>query len=90
MTARVELYRDDSENRAWRWRYRASNGRVLANGGQGYSRRVDCLAGCASVLGGEWIANPGHWTDGNTGLIASPVDDARIIPVRDLTAKATS
>ena len=33
---KVEFYRDDQDK--WRWRYRAANGRILADSGQGYSR----------------------------------------------------
>lgn len=37
----IELYRDRQQQH--RWRLRASNGRVLANCGEGYRRRIDCL-----------------------------------------------
>src|SRR4051812_969048 len=36
----------------WRWRF-VKNGRTMADGGQSYSRRIDCLTGCAKVLGGD-------------------------------------
>ena len=36
-TAKLELYRDG--RREWRWRLRASNGRILADSGEGYRRR---------------------------------------------------
>ena len=49
MTDRIEIYR--SRLRRWRWRYRAANGHVLADSGQGYSRRIDALNGAAVVTG---------------------------------------
>lgn len=35
--AKLELYRD--AGRDWRWRLKASNGRILADSGEGYRRR---------------------------------------------------
>ena len=35
----------------WRWRYTASNGRILADSGQGYSRRADAVRGACRVAG---------------------------------------
>lgn len=29
----------------WRWRLLAGNGRIIADSGQGYSRKKDCLHG---------------------------------------------
>jgi len=48
--AKLELYRD--KRREWRWRLRASNGRILADSGEGYRRRASMLRGieCARVL----------------------------------------
>ena len=34
---KFHLYRD--ANREWRWRLKASNGRVLADSGEGYKRK---------------------------------------------------
>lgn len=31
----------------WHWRVRASNGRIVADSGQGYSRLADCKRGAA-------------------------------------------
>lgn len=39
----AELYRDS--RREWRWRLRASNGRILATSSEGYRRKDDCLNG---------------------------------------------
>ena len=40
---KAELYKD-ADNR-WRWRILARNGKVLADSGQSYSRRIDCHRG---------------------------------------------
>lgn len=37
---RYEIYEDSRGE--WRWRLRAANGRVIADGGEGYSRRDSC------------------------------------------------
>ena len=39
--AKLQIYRDG--RREWRWRLRASNGRVVADSGEGYRRRVSAL-----------------------------------------------
>ena len=44
----IALYRAPD---GWRWRYTASNGRILADSGQGYSRRVDAVRGACRVAG---------------------------------------
>ena len=44
----ITLYRAPD---GWRWRYTASNGRVLADSGQGYSRRMDAVRGACRVAG---------------------------------------
>ena len=44
----ITLYRAPD---GWRWRYTASNGRILADSGQGYSRRVDAVRGACRVVG---------------------------------------
>jgi uncharacterized protein YegP (UPF0339 family) len=41
VSGHIEVYRDHKGD--WRWRRVAENGRVLADGGQGYSRRIDLL-----------------------------------------------
>lgn len=38
--------------RGLRWRFVASNGRTLAHGGQGYTRRIDMTAALCMVTGG--------------------------------------
>ena len=48
--AKLEIYRDGRSK--WRWRLRASNGRIVADSGEGYRRRASLLRGieCARVL----------------------------------------
>lgn len=41
------VYRDSSLQ--WRWRLYASNGRIIADSGEGYVNKVDCYAGIALV-----------------------------------------
>ncbi len=41
--ATFELYRD--QDRQFRWRLRAGNGRIIADSGEGYVRRIDCEHG---------------------------------------------
>lgn len=36
----VELYRDKQKQH--RWRLKATNGRLMADCGEGYRRRIDC------------------------------------------------
>lgn len=38
-----EIYQD--KRGEWRWRLRHSNGRIMADSGEGYSRRSDCRKG---------------------------------------------
>ena len=40
---RFEMYRDAGGE--WRWRLRHQNGQVMAESGEGYSRRDDCEHG---------------------------------------------
>ena len=49
-TAKLEIYRD--AKREWRWRLRASNGRIVADSGEGYRRRASMRRGieCARVM----------------------------------------
>ena len=39
--AKLEIYRDGRGE--WRWRLRASNGRIVADSGEGYQRRASAL-----------------------------------------------
>lgn len=61
----------------YRWTLVADNGSKLANGGQGYSRRVDMEAAIEKALGGVWDG-PDFWRD-------TRVDGADDIRVEDRT-----
>jgi uncharacterized protein YegP (UPF0339 family) len=110
MSARVEAYREreqvgpfahdgsdwDNPTRPgkWRWRF-ISNGRIMADSGQGYSRRIDALTGCATVLGGTLMSNAAvdlprdEWI--NRMVWLSPDEErAESVPIVDLTREATS
>ena len=43
------VYRDRVGD--WRWHLKAANGRIIADSGEGYANRADCLAGIALVKG---------------------------------------
>ena len=45
--ATFEVYLDRAGE--WRWRLRHQNGNIIATSGEGYKRRVDCIAGIESV-----------------------------------------
>jgi len=52
--AKLEIYRDG--RREWRWRLRASNGRIVADSGEGYCRRASvrkAVERVRSILTGE-------------------------------------
>lgn len=55
----ITLYRAPD---GWRWRYTARNGRVLADSGQGYSRRAYAVRGACRVVGAG---------DGRTAVVLS-------------------
>ena len=42
----------------WRWRFK-HNGRVRADGGQGYSRHIDCWRGMVDTLGIQGTTDDG-------------------------------
>ncbi len=47
MAARFELYADAKGE--YRWRLKASNGQIIATGGEGYASRANARAGIESV-----------------------------------------
>lgn len=47
----VEFYLSTRKSRDWRWRIIAENRLVLADSGQGYSRRIDAVRGAELVIG---------------------------------------
>lgn len=40
---KVQFYRGGGIKRRWYWRIRHRNGRIVADSGQGYRRRIDCV-----------------------------------------------
>lgn len=46
---KYHVYKDASNE--WRWRLKAQNGNIIADSGEGYSTKADCLAGIQSVKG---------------------------------------
>ena len=44
---KFDLYKDGAEE--WRWRLLAPNGKVVADGGEGYTERNDCVEGISRV-----------------------------------------
>lgn len=46
---RIQIYRDSQTH--WRWRFIAGNGKVLADSGQGYNDKRDCIHGLELVTG---------------------------------------
>lgn len=48
-TAKIEVYMDAAGE--YRWRYRATNGQIMADGGEGYVERRNCVNGALKVLG---------------------------------------
>lgn len=47
---KIEVYKD--KKKQWRWRMFASNGKNVANCGQGYTRRGYCLQAIENLF--EW------------------------------------
>lgn len=45
--ARFEIYRDSAGE--YRWRFRADNGNIVADSGQGYSSVRDCMRGVEAI-----------------------------------------
>ena len=45
---RIEVYKDLLNK--WRWRYISKNGRIMADSGQGYTRRYECLKSLYKVM----------------------------------------
>lgn len=76
----------------YRWRLVADNGRKLASGGQGYSRRIDMERAVVKALGGELLAaipgGPGPYLARPVGAV-NPLGEAHLrtlmIPVEDRT-----
>ena len=76
----ITLYRAPD---GWRWRYTASNGRVLADSGQGYSRRVDAVRGAFRVAGATEPNTTAVLSDlrkyGDAFIWRARFDDVRVV-----------
>jgi uncharacterized protein YegP (UPF0339 family) len=48
---KYKVYKDRSGG--WRWRLVAANGRTVADSGQGYANKQDCMAGIELVKGSK-------------------------------------
>lgn len=67
MTNEVQVYNAED---GYRWRYEYTNGNILADGGQGYSRRIDLVAALETL----WRTAPVVvMPDGSTYRIAQPI-----------------
>ncbi len=44
-----KVYRDTRGE--WRWNYKSSNGNVIADSGEGYRNKSDCLNGISIIKG---------------------------------------
>lgn len=73
----------------WRWRFVASNGRILADSGQGYTRRIDCINGCAAVLGGVTVGRSGISTFQTEIEPSTLVAKLRLLRIVDLTREGS-
>lgn len=47
MNLTFEAFR--TRKKEWRWRLRAANGKIIANSGESYRRRIDCMAAIRMV-----------------------------------------
>ena len=59
MTTRADVVTIYRAHDGWRWRYTTPNGRILADSGQGYTRRIDCINGAMRVTATPLA--PRHW-----------------------------
>ena len=79
-TLSLQIYRDGKLNYRWRVMKR---GKVLADGGQGYSKRIDCINGAEKVMGfGEitWLSESQDAKYGQTKRVY-PDDSADVVDV---------
>jgi len=52
MKSKLEVYKDSKGE--WRWRLKASNGRVVATSGEGFKRKRSCTDSWNSVHNTFW------------------------------------
>ena len=62
---RPEFFKD--RHGEWRWRVRAKNGRIVAHGGEGYSRLANARKGCHAAALALSI-----WTGGGDPMSGEP------------------
>lgn len=51
---KFEVYYDVSND--WRWRLRATNGKIIATSGEGYENKGDCEHEIRKIKGGAHLA----------------------------------
>ena len=49
MKSKLEMYKDSKGE--WRWRLKASNGRIVATSGEGFKRKDSCRTSWIAVWG---------------------------------------
>jgi uncharacterized protein YegP (UPF0339 family) len=54
LEVKLEIYEDAGGE--WRWRAKAANGEVVADGGEGYENRVDCAAMAEELFPGAEVS----------------------------------
>lgn len=70
----------------YRWRLVADNGRAIANGGQGYSRRIDMVHAVEAALAGRLTKRRNATDKGQEFLrVVSSANEFQRIPVEDRT-----
>ena len=52
---KYEVYESGGQ---WRWRFRAANGKIIANSGEYYHNKADCLAATITSVKGSAYAPP--------------------------------
>jgi len=50
MNNTIEIFRTHEVKQPWRWRLRAKNGQIIANGAEGYSRKPRMLRSIEKAL----------------------------------------
>lgn len=65
MKSKLQLYKDKKDE--WRWRLKASNGRIVAAGGESFSSRAKCHTSVAKVWETFASGNYDMVADGETG-----------------------
>jgi hypothetical protein len=60
----LTFFKDDGGE--WRWRMTAPNGEIVADSGEGYSRRIDCQREAQRLFDGntDYVLDIGNEPDG--------------------------